>query len=50
MNLVKSDQADQLIRGTAMKGIESALSTPRIGNGAPLRWVPDSVVNMSPKP
>ena len=40
-----------LTRGMAVKGIDSALSTPKTGAGAPLRWGQDSiVVSTFPKP
>ena len=40
-----------LTRGMAVKGIDSALSTSKTGNGAPLRWGQDSiVVSTFPKP
>ena len=40
-----------LTRGMAVKGIDSALSTPKTGDGAPLRWGQDSiVVSTFPKP
>jgi hypothetical protein len=40
-----------LTRGMAVKGIDSALSPPKTGDGAPLRWGQDSiVVSTFPKP
>lgn len=40
-----------LTRGMAVKGIDSALSSPKTGDGAPLRWGQDSiVVSTFPKP
>ena len=40
-----------LTRGMAVKGIDSALSSPKTGEGAPLRWGQDSVVvSTFPKP
>ena len=40
-----------LTRGMAVKGIDSALATPKSGDGAPLRWGQDSiVVSTFPKP
>jgi hypothetical protein len=40
-----------LTRGMAVKGIDSALSTPKTGEGAALRWGQDSiVVSTFPKP
>jgi len=33
-----------LTRGMAVKGIDSALSSPKTGDGAPLRWGQDSIV------
>jgi hypothetical protein len=40
-----------LTRGMAVKGIDSALSTPKNGDGVPLRWGQDSfVVSTFPKP
>jgi hypothetical protein len=40
-----------MIRGTAVKGIGSALSTPKIGNVALLRWGQDSIFVITfPKP
>ena len=40
-----------LTRGMAVKGIDSALSTPKTGDAAPLRWGQDSiVVSTFPKP
>ena len=50
----KSDEQQPfqtLTRGMTVKGIDSALSTPKIGDGAPLRWGQDSfVVSTFPKP
>ena len=50
----KSDEQQPfqtLTRGMAVKGIDSALSTPKTGDGAPLRWGQDSfVVSTFPKP
>jgi len=40
-----------LTRGMAVKGIDSALSFSKIGDGAPLRWGQDSIVASTfPKP
>jgi hypothetical protein len=40
-----------LTRGMAVKGIDSAIATPKSGEGAPLRWGQDSiVVSTFPKP
>ena len=40
-----------LTRGMAVKGIDSALSTPKTGAGTPLRWGQDSiVVSTFPRP
>ena len=40
-----------LTRGMAVKGIDSALSSPKTGDSAPLRWGQDSVVvSTFPKP
>jgi hypothetical protein len=40
-----------LTRGMAVKGIDSALSSPKTGDGAPLRWGQDSiVVSTFPRP
>lgn len=40
-----------LTRGMAVKGIDSALSSPKTGDGAPLRWGQDSIiVSTFPKP
>jgi hypothetical protein len=40
-----------LTRGMAVKGIDSALSSPKTVDGAPLRWGQDSiVVSTFPKP
>ncbi len=40
-----------LTRGMAVKGIDSALSSPKTSDGAPLRWGQDSiVVSTFPKP
>ena len=50
----KSDEQQPfqtLTRGMAVKGIDSALSTPKTGDGTPLRWGQDSfVVSTFPKP
>jgi hypothetical protein len=50
----KSDEQHRfqtLTRGMAVKGIDSALSAPKTGDGAPLRWGQDSfVVSTFPKP
>jgi hypothetical protein len=35
---------ENLTRGMAVKGIDSALSSPKTGDGAPLRWGQDSIV------
>jgi hypothetical protein len=40
-----------LISGMAVKDIDSALSSPKTGDGAPLRWGQDSIVIIAfPKP
>ena len=40
-----------LTRGMAVKGIDSALSSPKTGDGAPLRWGQNSIViSTFPKP
>ena len=40
-----------LTRGMAVKGIDSALSSPNTGDGAPLRWGQESiVVSTFPRP
>jgi hypothetical protein len=40
-----------LMCGMAVKGIDAALSTPKTGDGVPLRWGQDSiVVSTFPKP
>jgi hypothetical protein len=33
-----------LTRGMAVKGVDSALSSPKTDDGAPLRWSQDSIV------
>lgn len=51
VKLSQQDPFQTLTRGMAVKGIDSALCSPKTGDSAPLRWGQDSiVVSTFPKP